>query len=210
MVRRRGTIDDVFQFVKNRVSTRDAAERYGITVNRSGFARCPFHDEDTPSLKLYPGAGGFHCFGCHKGGSVIDFTAQLFGLDPLGAVRKLNEDFQLGLPIDQRPTAKERAEAHRRKELAATRRAFEEWRQETVNRLNSCIRIANRAAPTGWDDLTDQQILAIRWRDTLEAYADSLTSGSIDEQMEIFRFRKEMIDVCNQILSSTPQKSSAA
>ncbi len=79
-----------------------------------------------------------------------------------------------------------------------------------VNQLNSCIRIANRVAPTGWDDLTDQQILAIRWRDALEAYADSLTSGSMDEQMEIFRFRKEVIDVCNQILSSTPQKSSAA
>lgn len=210
MVRWRGTIDDFFQSVKDRVPARDAAERYGIAVNRSGFARCPFHEERTASMKLYPGNGGFHCFGCGAGGSVIDFTAQLFGLGPLDAVWKLNMDFSLGLEIDHRPTDTDRRAAQHRAELAKTRAAFEAWRWETINRLNAAVRIANQARPAGWDDFTEQQALAIRWRDTLEHYADILMDGPMDEKMEIFRDRKEVLEICNQILSSTPLKSQAA
>lgn len=196
--------------VKDQVSAREAAEKYGLTVNRSGFSPCPFHGEDTPSLKLYPGNRGFYCFGCHTGGSVVDFTGQLFGLDALGAVRRLNEDFSLGLPIGQPPTAEDRRASRHRAEIAATRQAFETWRHEMVNQINSCIRVANQTRSATWDDLTEQQILAIRWRETLEHYSDALTGGSMAEKMAIFRFRKEVRNVCSQILSSMPQRSSAA
>ena len=67
----------LFTQVKSQVTTRQAAERYGIQVNRSGMACCPFHDDHHPSMKIDE---RFYCFGCHTTGDVIDFTAKLFDL----------------------------------------------------------------------------------------------------------------------------------
>ena len=61
--------------VKQSVSTREAAEFYGIRVRRNGMACCPFHDDKNPSMKVDQ---RFHCFGCGEDGDVIDFTAKLF------------------------------------------------------------------------------------------------------------------------------------
>ena len=48
--------------------------------------RCPLpgHDERTPSFHLYED-GSFYCFGCGRGGSIIDFGAHWYGLEPRGA-----------------------------------------------------------------------------------------------------------------------------
>ena len=43
---------NIFETVKQSVTTRQAAERYGIRVERNGMCRCPFHDDSTPSMKL--------------------------------------------------------------------------------------------------------------------------------------------------------------
>ena len=51
--------------IKQTYSMRDILEKYGIHVNRSGFASCPFHTGDrTPSLKIYD--RDFYCFACGK------------------------------------------------------------------------------------------------------------------------------------------------
>ena len=68
---------NVFEAVKQSVTTRQAAEHYGIRVNRNGMACCPFHNDKTPSMKLDK---RFHCFGCGADGDVIDFVAALYGL----------------------------------------------------------------------------------------------------------------------------------
>ena len=70
---------NVFEAVKQSVTTRQAAELYGINVNRAGKANCPFHNDRTPSMKVDK---RFHCFGCGADGDVIDFTAQLYGSLP--------------------------------------------------------------------------------------------------------------------------------
>ena len=87
-----------------------AAEFYGFEANRSGYICCPFHGERTPSCKIYDGAGGWHCFGCGEGGSVIDFVEKYFGLNFLDACKKINEDFRLGLPIGQKLDRRKRLE----------------------------------------------------------------------------------------------------
>jgi hypothetical protein len=51
---------------------------------RFGSIRCPFHEDDTPSMKLYPDDRGWHCFGCGKGGSIVDFGAERYGITPRG------------------------------------------------------------------------------------------------------------------------------
>ena len=76
---------NVFEAVKQTVTTRQAAESYGIHVNRAGKANCPFHNDRTPSMKVDK---RFHCFGCGADGDVIDFTAQLYGVDVKSAAEK--------------------------------------------------------------------------------------------------------------------------
>lgn len=84
--------ENVFEAVKQSVSTREAAEFYGIKVRRNGMACCPFHDDKNPSMKVDQ---RFHCFGCCADGDVIDFTAKLFDLSPKEAAEKLAQDFGL-------------------------------------------------------------------------------------------------------------------
>ena len=84
--------ENVFEAVKLSVSTREAAEFYGIKVSRTGMACCPFHDDKNPSMKVDQ---RFHCFGCGEDGDVIDFTAKLFNLSPKEAAEKLAQDFGL-------------------------------------------------------------------------------------------------------------------
>lgn len=79
-----------FETVKQTVTTRQAAERYGLSVNRGGMARCPFHEDHHPSMKV---DDRFYCFGCGARGDVIDFTARLFGVGLKDAATKLAADF---------------------------------------------------------------------------------------------------------------------
>ena len=64
---------NIYQRIKAALTTRQAAESYGLKVSPSGMALCPFHDDRHPSLKLDK---RYYCFGCGEQGDVIDFTAR--------------------------------------------------------------------------------------------------------------------------------------
>ena len=80
--------------IKQSVTTRQAAESYGIHVDSHGMAVCPFHDDRRPSMKVDE---TFYCFGCGATGDVITFTSRLFGIAPASAARKLAMDFGISL-----------------------------------------------------------------------------------------------------------------
>ena len=96
--------ESVFEAVKQSVAVREAAQMYGIEVNRSGMACCPFHDDKNPSMKL--NEEYFYCFGCGATGDVIDFTARLYNLSPKEAAEKLAQDF--GLAYDSQAPPRRR------------------------------------------------------------------------------------------------------
>ena len=96
--------ESVFEAVKQSVTVREAAQMYGIEVNRSGMACCPFHDDKNPSMKL--NEEYFYCFGCGATGDVIDFTARLYKLSPKEAAEKLAQDF--GLAYDSQAPPRRR------------------------------------------------------------------------------------------------------
>lgn len=196
---------DVFAEVRERVTAKEAATRYGLEIKRD-FARCVFHGEKTASLHFHD--GGFYCFGCHAGGSSIDFTARLFGLDAVGAVRRLNEDFVLNLPVDQPATPEDREKARKRKETAELHAQFERWRMDTVNRLNACYRHAHRLKQsiTDLSALSDRDVLALKYQTTFEYWADLLTDGTAAQQMTLYRQRKELRTLTDRILNNTPMK----
>ena len=70
---------NVFEAVKQSVTTRQAAEHFGIRVGRNGMCVCPFHADKNPSMKV---DRRFHCFGCQADGDVIDFVSRLEAVSP--------------------------------------------------------------------------------------------------------------------------------
>ena len=102
---------NVFEAVKQSVTTRQAAEHYGIHVGRNGMACCPFHHDKTPSMKL---DRRYHCFGCGADGDVIDFTAALYGLGKKEAAVQLAQDFGLSYE-DWKPPGKAKKPKPRQK-----------------------------------------------------------------------------------------------
>ena len=109
--------ESVFEAVKQSVAVREAAQMYGIEVNRSGMACCPFHDDKNPSMKL--NEEYFYCFGCGATGDVIDFTARLYNLSPKEAAEKLAQDFGLAYDSQAPPRrrhVRQKSEAQKFKE----------------------------------------------------------------------------------------------
>ena len=106
---------EVFARIVEAVPMQAAAERYGLHPDRHGLCCCPFHNEKTPSFKIYPGTDGFYCFGCGEGGDVVTFVEKLLGLKPIPAARRLDADFSLGLFDAPAPDAEEAAAWQQRK-----------------------------------------------------------------------------------------------
>ena len=65
---------NLFQNVKYGVSCREAAERYGVSVNRQGKALCPFHADTHPSLSFSVRRNTYRCFVCDAHGGTIDLV----------------------------------------------------------------------------------------------------------------------------------------
>ena len=95
---------NVFEAVKQSVTTRQAAERYGIRVNRNGMCVCPFHNDKNPSMKI---DRRYHCFGCQADGDVIDFVSHLHGTGTKEAALMLAQDFSVPYE-DKAPTGRSR------------------------------------------------------------------------------------------------------
>ena len=109
--------ESVFETVKQSITVREAAQMYGIEINRSGMACCPFHDDKNPSMKL--NEEYFYCFGCGATGDVIDFTARLYNLSPKEAAEKLAQDFGLAYDSQAPPRrryVRQKSEAQKFKE----------------------------------------------------------------------------------------------
>ena len=118
----------IYTQIKQAVSVVETAKHYGLAVNRNGMARCPFHPDNTPSLKL--NEDFFYCFGCQESGDVIDFTANLFQISQPQAAQKLMDDFSIHTNPDT-----EIKETSSLTEYPLVR----EFRKEEV----SCVRVLN-------------------------------------------------------------------
>lgn len=80
-------VDDV----KSRLNIIDVIGQR-VTLKKAGRnfkGLCPFHNEKTPSFTASSDRQVFHCFGCGKGGSVIDFYMEYFHVDFVEALEEL-------------------------------------------------------------------------------------------------------------------------
>lgn len=86
---------DAVQTIKDRLKMREVLLHYGYQPNKAKFICCPFHNEKTPSMKIFE--KDYHCFGCGANGDIISFVQQLFGLSFPETLKKIDIDFGLNL-----------------------------------------------------------------------------------------------------------------
>lgn len=192
---------DPFEAVREQVTAQDAARHYGLTLDRRGWALCPFHPDRHPSMSFK--GNRFRCWVCGASGDAVDLVRGLFGGTYMDSLQRLNRDFSLNLPLGGKSTPQQRAEAQERQRTKELHRRFETWRADTINQLTACIRAANAA---DWANLTPQEEEAIRQRERLEAMADTLSHGTPEEQMQLFKDRKRVALSISSILSTSKMK----
>ena len=82
----------------------DVVSNY-VSLTRKGsnlFGLCPFHNEKTGSFSVSPDKQIYHCFGCKKGGGVINFVMEIENLSYPDAVRFLAQRVNMPVPEDDR------------------------------------------------------------------------------------------------------------
>lgn len=99
--------NDIVEVVSGYVRLERKGRRY--------FGLCPFHNEKSPSFSVEPAKQFFYCFGCNKGGSVIQFIMNIEHLDFLEALKYLAE--RAGIVLPEPEDSKEREKSQIRKEI---------------------------------------------------------------------------------------------
>ena len=181
-LRRNGGIMRIFEIVKENVNLREAAELYGIDVNRYSKALCPFHNDRHPSL--YVADNHYYCFTCGEHGDVIDFVGRLFQLSPYDAARKLAADFHLS--PDKPPSA---AALHA-KRIRTEAQQLRENERLCFSILSDYAHVLRdwkvRYAPQSPAEAPDERFVeACHKLDEVEYYLDILTSGNSYERSEV-------------------------
>ena len=172
----------IFEIVKENVNLREAAELYGIDVNRYGKALCPFHNDRHPSL--YVADDHYYCFACGAHGDVIDFVSKLFQLSLYDAARKLAADFHLS---PDKPPSAAALHAKRIRTEAQQLKANERLCFSVLSDYARVLRDWKvQYAPQSPAEAPDERFVeACHKLDEVEYYLDILTSGNSYERSEV-------------------------
>ena len=170
----------IYGTIKAAISVKQAAEHYGLKVNRNGMACCPFHNDRHPSLKL--NEDYFFCFGCGAKGDVIDLVARLFNMSSYEAAQKLASDFGL----DPKPPTVAAMVKPKRPYI----RQFREDEMLCFRVLTDYLHLLEdwkvRYAPkTPEEALDDRFVEACQMHCPIEYMADVLTVGDLEERVAL-------------------------
>lgn len=174
-----------YAYIKQFITTRQAAESYGIPANSHGMAVCPFHDDHNPSMKV---DDNFYCFGCGATGDVITFTSRLFGITPASATRKLSMDFGISLEETSEYPILPKSQAQLE---------FESWVHEalvTLRRYNQLLYEWKFLAPADLrEDFHFLFVEALRNSARVKYLLCTLAFGAEDEKREIYLTCREEV-----------------
>lgn len=175
----------IFEQIKSAVNLIDVAMYYGIEVNRSGFTSCLFHNERTPSMKLYP--DHFHCFGCGKSGDVIALAAQRFCISQFDSAKLIMNDFCLSseeLKLSAKPQIQ---------------LSYSEWERQTIRLLNQyvdylkCFKMMY-APKTPDEPIHDLFAESIHTINCIEYYLDILTYEPLEVRQAFLTAYVSLLD----------------
>ena len=168
---------NVFEAVKQAVTTRQAAEHFGIRVGRNEMCVCPFHADKHPSMKV---DRRFHCFGCQADGDVIDFVSRLEAVSPKEAALMLAQAFSVPYedkePPRRRKPRQETPEQQFRRMERYCFRVLCEYR----NQLGRWKR--DYAPKTPEDDWNPLFVEALQKQDYVDYLLDTLLSPDMEER----------------------------
>ena len=185
--------------LKIHLTPRCVTERYGPPIHRGNMICCPFHDDKTPSMKLYD--DHFYCFGCQKSGDVIDLAAQFLRLTNHEAANRLAVDF--GICNDSAVPAIRHIVAYEHS------RQFYEDEQECYIALLGYLKFLEqweqKYSPTSQISTPDPRFIeACQMKSYVEYLCDIFIKGNTEERVVAIRDLKPYLDA---LRSYTAQKN---
>lgn len=182
----------IFKTIRNAVNIISAAEHYGVSVKRSNFINCIFHNDKHPSMKLYK--NHYHCFSCGAHGDVISFTAQLLGLSSYEAAQRLVTDFGIEISTTQKTKIKKYLSVYEARTLL----------REYISILEE---MRDRYRPTSpkeeWHPIFCD---SVRQLPIYEYYYELLSFGSYEEQKQFVKQERRFF---NELQTKLRQSSNA-
>ena len=145
----------------------DVVSQYVQLTKKGGnlFGLCPFHNEKTPSFSVSPDKQIYHCFGCGKGGGVVNFIMEIENLSFPEAVKFLADRVGMAVPEDgqdqELPRLRKRMlelnkEAarwfHSRLSQPVGEKAASYLQKRQISR-KTAVNFGLGYAPEGWDNL---------------------------------------------------------
>ena len=179
-----------FSDVRSGVTAQNAARFYGAEFDRRGWAICPFHNDTRPSVSFKNGR--FRCWSCGASGDAIDYVSRLFSLGTVDAARKLDADFHLGLSRKNTDSLEAQQKKEEHKAIVAAHSAFEQWRAETLKRLNAVSYVAHTALKRLPAPRLERECFAVQFAARAEYLSDCLEAGTPEDQAQLYQERKEM------------------
>ena len=168
-------MSSIFEAVKAAIPLPEVVKRYGLDASDSGMICCPFHEDRTPSMKLYE--DHFYCFGCGKHGDLVDLLSELFCIPPYEAACKLADDFGVD-PYAEVPRSAAR------KEL----RSFREKQLRCQRVLSEYLRLLTKwksqyAPNDPLAEPNDRFVEACQMIDTIDYLTDLLIIGTLEQRI---------------------------
>ena len=171
---------NVFEAVKQSVTTRQAAEHFGIRVRRNGMCVCPFHADKNPSMKV---DRCFHCFGCQADGDVIDFVSRLEAVS-LSAPRKPPLCWRRCFPSPMRTRSRPATGSPGRKPRNSGSAAWSVTASGCCATIETCCAAGKRdyAPKTPDEDFHPLFVEALQKQDYVDYLLDVLLSPDMEER----------------------------
>ena len=188
--------------IKERIDLIDLIREYIPELKKAGIswkARCPFHQEKTPSFVVSPDKGIWHCFGCHEGGDMFAFVKKSEGIEFSDALRLLAKRAGVKLEAVDRKEESERSRVLDILQLASRwyheallkAKSADVAREYIVKRGLSEKTIADWQlgfSPEAWDTLL-KYLTSRGWREKEIAAAGLAISNERGGYYDRFRYR---------------------
>ena len=167
-----GRLSDAWlEELRSRISLEEVVSEY-VPLKQKGrrfWGCCPFHNEKTPSFSVDTETQLYYCFGCHKGGTAINFVMDMERMEFMDAVRLLAERAHMELPERSSSPGEARVSRDERERMYEANRQAARfyhsllWKDEGAEALNYLYgrglndsdirRFGLGASPKGWDGL---------------------------------------------------------
>lgn len=165
--------------VKELVNIINVAEFLGLKLNRSHFCKCPFHNERTASLSISEKKQVWKCFGCGKGGDIINLVEELLHINAYQAAKYINDNLGLGLDFKGK---NDEIKINRYKQKQIAKQQFKKWENRSFQILCDSIHKMNFVEK-------DQELSIIDY------YLEAFIYGTDEEKIELYKdssFRKKV------------------